>query len=66
MLPMTSTGASLSRVLLVAEKDGPAPDGLSDSRALERKVRRYRLARLHLDGRPTASERHAHLRRSYD
>ena len=51
--------AAAARVLLVERRDTVAP---RDPNA--RKVRRYRLARLQLNGRP--SGRFEHLRRSYD
>jgi hypothetical protein len=62
MLAMTPTGTALSRVLLVSDKAVPSgPDATRQA-----KLRRYRLARLHLDGRPVVEGRHDHLRRSYD
>jgi hypothetical protein len=64
MMSMTSATASqLSRILLVGER-GRLGSG-QDAPA----IRRYRLARLHVDhDRPSGSEsgRHAHLLRSYD
>jgi hypothetical protein len=51
--------AAAARVLLVERRDTVAP---RDPNA--HKVRRYRLARLQLNGRPGA--RFEHLRRSYD
>jgi hypothetical protein len=51
--------AAAARVLLVERRDTVAP---RDPNA--RKVRRYRLARLQLNGRPGA--RFEHLRRTYD
>lgn len=56
----TATAAQLSRILLVGER-GRLGSG-QDAPA----IRRYRLARLHVNGRPSGSGRHAHLRRSYD
>lgn len=56
-----STPASVSRVLLVADRTSAGP-----RRADEAKLRRFRLARLHLNGRQTGSGPHDHLRRSYD
>jgi hypothetical protein len=61
MVPMTSASApALSRILLVGErspliagKDAPA-------------IRRYRLARLRINDRPSGADRFAHLRRTYD
>jgi hypothetical protein len=56
----TATSNQLSRLLLVGErgrlgsgKDAPA-------------IRRYRLARLHVNDRSSGTDRYAHLRRSYD
>jgi len=54
-----NSAAAAARVLLVERRDTVAP---RDPNA--RKVRRYRLARLQLNGRP--SGRFEHLRRSYD
>jgi hypothetical protein len=51
--------AAAARVLLVERRDTVAP---RDPNA--HKVRRYRLARLQLNGRP--SGRFEHLRRTYD
>lgn len=56
---MSRTAAA--RVLLVERRDVVAP---RDPNAA--KVRRYRLARLQLNGRPTGPARYEHLRRSYD
>jgi hypothetical protein len=61
MMSMTTASATpLSRIILVGERlrlgsgqDAPA-------------VRRYRLARLHVNGQPSGAGRHAHLRRSHD
>ena len=53
--------AAAARVLLVERRDTVAP---RDPNA--RKVRRYRLARLQLNGRQTGRERYEHLRRTYD
>jgi hypothetical protein len=53
--------AAAARVLLVERRDTVAP---RDPNA--RKVRRYRLARLHLNGRPAGPGRFEHLRRIYD
>jgi hypothetical protein len=56
----TATSHQLSRLLLVGErgrlgsgKDAPA-------------IRRYRLARLHVNGPSSGTARYEHLRRSYD
>jgi hypothetical protein len=56
-----SVAASAARVLLIERRDTAAP---RDPNAP--KVRRYRLARLQLNGRSTGRARHEHLRRSYD
>jgi hypothetical protein len=56
-----SVAASAARVLLIERRDTAAP---RDPNAP--KVRRYRLARLQLNGRSTGRGRHEHLRRSYD
>jgi hypothetical protein len=53
--------AAAARVLLVERRDTPAP---RDPNAP--KVRRYRLARLQLNGRTTGRGRFDHLRRVYD
>jgi hypothetical protein len=61
MVPMTTATASpLSRIILVGERSrlGSGQDAPA--------IRRYRLARLHINGRPSGAERFAHLRRSYD
>jgi hypothetical protein len=56
----TAPATPLSRILLVGErarlgsgKDGPV-------------LRRYALARLHVNDQPSGAGRFAHLRRSYD
>jgi hypothetical protein len=53
--------AAAARVLLVERRDTVAP---RDPNAP--KVRRYRLARLQLNGRAAGRGRYEHLRRSYD
>jgi hypothetical protein len=61
MMSMTTASATpLSRIILVGERlrlgsgqDAPA-------------VRRYRLVRLHVNGRSSGTDCHAHLRRSHD
>jgi hypothetical protein len=58
-LAMSATAAA--RVLLVERRDTIAP---RDPNAP--KVRRYRLARLQLNGRQTGRGRFEHLRRVYD
>jgi hypothetical protein len=56
-----ATAATAARVLLVERRDTVAP---RDPNAP--KVRRYRLARLQLNGRQAGRGRYEHLRRSYD
>ena len=56
-----SVAASAARVLLVERRDTIAP---RDPNAP--KVRRYRLARLQLNGWSTGRGRYEHLRRGYD
>ncbi|MDX6731385.1 MAG: hypothetical protein QOC54_1333 [Baekduia sp.] len=61
MVPMTTATASpLSRIVLVGERSrlGSGQDAPA--------IRRYRLARLHVNDRPSGSDRFEHLRRSYD
>jgi hypothetical protein len=60
---MTPTDRAVARVLLVEQRDTVAPRDPNGPR-----VRRYRLARVPLKGRPPAvrSERLAQLRRLYD
>ena len=58
---MSATSVAAARVLLVQRRDTVAP---RDPNAP--KVRRYRLARLQLNGRATGRERYEHLRRGYD
>ena len=53
--------AAAARVLLVERRDTPASRDPNAS-----KVRRYRLARLQLNGRATGRNRFEHLRRVYD
>jgi hypothetical protein len=61
MLSMTNATASpLSRIILVGER-GRLGSG-QDAPA----IRRYRLARLHVNDRPSGAGNYAHLRRSYD
>jgi hypothetical protein len=60
ILSMTrATALSPSRFLLLPEATRPEREGG------DRAVRRYRLARLKLEGRD-ANDRFAHLRRTYD
>jgi hypothetical protein len=61
MMSMTTASAnSLSRIILVGERSrlGSGQDAPA--------IRRYRLARLHVNGRSSGVGRYAHLRRSYD
>jgi hypothetical protein len=61
MVPMTTATASLlSRIVLVGERSrlGSGQDAPA--------IRRYRLARLHVNDRPSGADRFEHLRRSYD
>jgi hypothetical protein len=61
MEPMTTaTANALSRILLVGETSrlGSRPEAPE--------IRRYRLARLRLNDRPSGADRFAHLRRTYD
>jgi hypothetical protein len=61
MMPMTTaTATPLSRIILVGERErlGSGQDAPA--------IRRYRLARLHVNDRPSGADRYAHLRRSYD
>ena len=55
------SAVSTARVLLVERRDTVAQ---RDPNAP--KIRRYRLARVQLNGRPTASNRIEQLRRTYD
>jgi hypothetical protein len=55
------SAASAARVLLVERRDTVAP---RDPNAP--KIRRYRLARLQLNGRASGRSRFEHLRRVYD
>jgi len=58
---MTSTTAAAATRRLVLVPAGPRAERGDDM------VRRFRLARLRLEGRPVAPEqRFAHVRRSYD
>jgi hypothetical protein len=72
MSPMSapSVAASAARVLLVRvptnEVRGSGRDTVARRDPNAPKVRRYRLARLQLNGRPTGRARFEHLRRSYD
>ncbi|HVP02162.1 MAG TPA: hypothetical protein VMT10_06290 [Solirubrobacteraceae bacterium] len=57
---MPRPSPSLSRYLLLS---APTP---RHREAGAPKVRRYRLARIQVGGRPVGTERFAHLQRSYD
>jgi hypothetical protein len=56
----TATATPLSRIILVGERErlGSGQDAPA--------IRRFRLARLHVNDRPSGADRYAHLRRSYD
>jgi hypothetical protein len=56
----TATASQLTRILLVSDRKrlGSGQDAPA--------IRRYRLARLRLNGRPSGQGRFEHLRRSYD
>jgi hypothetical protein len=58
---MTPSSIAAARLLLVERRDTVAP---RDPNAP--KVRRYRLARLRLNGRATGGARFEHLKHSYD
>jgi hypothetical protein len=61
MMSMTTASASpLSRIILVGGRSrlGPGQDAPA--------IRRYRLARLHVNNQPSGAGTYAHLRRSYD
>jgi hypothetical protein len=61
MQPMSAPSVSAARLLLVERRDTVAPRNPDAP-----KIRRYRLARFKLNGRPTGRARFDHLRRSYD
>jgi hypothetical protein len=56
----TATASQLSRIILIGERSrlGSGPDAPA--------IRRYRLARLHVNDQRSGAGRFAHLRRSYD
>jgi hypothetical protein len=63
MLRMTaSIAAANNRLVLVGPARGARGARGRDSAA----VRRYRLARLRVEGREAGEARHAHLKRTYD
>lgn len=60
MMSGMTSAHSPSRVLLIADR----PPGLVDDAS---RIRRYRLARLSFEPRPTAGEaRYEHLKRTFD
>jgi hypothetical protein len=64
MLHMSSSTANaLSRILLVGE---PSRTAVAAARPGGSSIRRYRLARLRLNGPSPGAGPYAHLRRSYD
>ena len=56
----TATASQLSRIVLVGtrSRQGSGQDAPA--------IRRYRLARLRVNGRPSETDPYAHLRRSHD
>jgi hypothetical protein len=60
MPAMSRPSPATTRLLLVADRDHRR------GRPAEAPVRRYRLARLRLEGPPEPVERQAHPRRSFD
>ena len=71
MVAMSAPSAvSAARVLLVRapanEVRGSGRDTVAQRDPYAPKVRRYRLARLQLNGRATGRNRFEHLRRTYD
>ena len=61
MEPMSAPSVTAARLLLVERRDTVAPRNPDAP-----KIRRYRLARLQLNGRATGRARYEHLRRVYD
>jgi len=61
MEPMRASSVTAARMLLVERRDTVAPRNPDAP-----KIRRYRLARLQLNGRATGHARYEHLRRVYD
>jgi hypothetical protein len=63
MLRMTASIAAANRLVLV----GPVPEARGARGRGSAAVRRYRLARLRVEGqRKVGAERYAHLTRTYD
>jgi hypothetical protein len=58
---MSAPSVTAARLLLVERRDTVAPRNPDAP-----KIRRYRLARLQLNGRATGRARYQHLRRIYD
>jgi hypothetical protein len=58
---MSAPSVTAARLLLVERRDTVAPRNPDAP-----KIRRYRLARLQLNGRATGRARYEHLRRVYD
>lgn len=58
---MRAPSVTAARLLLVERRDTVAPRNPDAP-----KIRRYRLARLQLNGRATGRARYEHLRRIYD
>jgi hypothetical protein len=58
---MSAPSVTAARLLLVERRDTVAPRNPDAP-----KIRRYRLARLQLNGRATGRARYEHLRRIYD
>jgi hypothetical protein len=58
---MRAPSVTAARLLLVERRDTVAPRNPDAP-----KIRRYRLARLQLNGRTTGRARYEHLRRIYD
>jgi hypothetical protein len=61
MEAMSAPSVTAARLLLVERRDTVAPRNPDAP-----KIRRYRLARLQLNGRATGRARYEHLRRIYD
>jgi hypothetical protein len=57
----TATATPRSRIILVTEERKRLGSGQGAPA-----IRRYRLARLHVNDRPSGAGRYEHLRRSYD
>ena len=61
MQGMSAPSVSATRIMLIERRDTVAPRNPDAP-----KIRRYRLARLQLNGRATGRSRFEHLRRVYD